>query len=213
MESAKYTCQNNETNVALKYFKGRKGTILDIGANTGYFLSNSYDLIQQGWKCIAVEPSSAFEDLEKLHSKNKSNVKMHKVALGSTKGKLKFFESGAHIKGGIDKALVSTAVPKEMERWKDVDFKETEVDVVPVNEFLHQYEGKKIDYISLDVEGMELEILQQINLKQWGVELLCIEWNSKPILAAQFISYCKKFGLKEIHRNSENLIFALKNPM
>lgn len=204
----KYQSQNNETAIALKYFKGRKGTILDIGANTGYFLSNSYDLIKLGWKCIAVEPSCAFDDLKQLHECNKL-VSLHNVALGSIKGKLKFFESGAHVKGGTDKALVSTAVPKEMERWKDVDFQEIEVDVIPVEEFLHKYDGKKLDYISLDVEGMEWEILQQINLKRWGVEFLCIEWNGNGDLRAKFTEYCNIYGLKLKHTNAENLIFSL----
>lgn len=209
MESTKYQSQNNETKIALKYFKGRIGTILDIGANTGYFLSNSYDLIQKGWDCIAIEPSSVFEDLKRLHKGNRK-VKCHNVAIGRTKGKLKFFESGAHVKGGDDKALVSTAVPKEMDRWKEVDFTETEVDVIPFNEFMAEngYDGLKIDYISLDVEGMEMEILEQINLKFWGVDLLCIEWNGKNELERKFTQYCAKHGLKEIHRNSENLMFA-----
>lgn len=209
MESVKYQCQNKETNVALKYFKGRKGTMLDIGANTGLFLSNSYDLIQKGWDCICIEPSSVFEDLKKLHKGNRK-VKCHNVAIGKEKGKLRFFESGAHVKGGDDKALVSTAIPKEMERWTEVDFTETEVDVVPFREFMqeHEYDGLKIDYISLDVEGMEMDILEQINLKFWGVDLLCIEWNGKKQLEKKFTDYCSKHGLKEIHRNAENIMYA-----
>jgi len=206
----KYQSQNNETAIALKYFKGRKGTILDIGANTGLFLSNSYDLIQQGWSCIAIEPSSVFKELKELHKDNKKKVQCHNVAIAKNRGKLKFFESGAHVKGGTDKALVSTAVPQEMERWKDVDFTETEVDAIPFAEFMMEngYDSLKIDYISMDVEGLEWEILQQINLEFWGVELLCIEFNGDKDLARKFTNYCYKFGLKEIHRNSENLIFA-----
>lgn len=206
----KYQSQNSETAIALKYFKGRKGTMLDIGANTGLFLSNSYDLIKQGWSCIAIEPSSAFKELKELHKNNKKKVQCHNVALGKTNGKLKFFESGAHVKGGTDKALVSTAVPEEMERWKDVDFEETEVDVIPFADFMMEngYDSLKIDYISLDVEGMEMEILEQINLKFWGVDLLCIEWNGKKELEKKYTAYCANHGLKEIHRNAENIIFA-----
>lgn len=205
----RYTSQNNETEIALKYFKGRKGTMLDIGANTGYFLSNSYDLIKKGWSCICIEPSSAFEDLKKLHKGNK-RVKLHNVAIGNTNGKLKFFESGSHIQGGTDKALVSTAVEKEMERWKDVDFKETEVDVLTFADFMlkNGYDGLKIDYISLDTEGFDWEILKQINLSFWGVEMLCIEWNGDKQLEKDYSIYVQNFGLKEIHRNSENIIYA-----
>lgn len=203
-----YTSQNNETNIALKYFKGRKGHILDIGANTGYFLSNSYDLIQQGWFGVLIEPSSAFEDLEKLYKGN-NNVELHNIALGKNDGKLRFYESGAHVKGGTDKALVSTAVPQEMERWSEVDFKETEVNVMNVQSFLDCYKDKKFNYISLDVEGMEWEILQLINLKEVGCEFLCVEWNGNEKLRWKFTNYCAKFGLKETHRNAENIIYSI----
>lgn len=204
----KYKSQNNETEIALKYFNGRTGTILDIGANTGLFLSNSYDLIQRGWNGILVEPSSAFEDLQELYKEN-NYVEIHNIALGKENGKLKFYESGAHVKGGTDKALVSTAVPSEMERWQDVDFKETEVNVMAVRDFLYTYVQTRLNYISLDVEGMEWDILQQIDLKLVGCEFLCVEFNGKKELARKFKNYCYKFGLKEIHRNAENLIFAL----
>lgn len=203
----KYTSQNSETSIALKYFKGRKGTILDIGANTGLFLSNSYDLIQQGWKCVAIEPSSAFEDLQELHKDN-PNVTMHNVAIGDNKGKLKFYESGEHVKGGGDKALVSTAVPSEMNRWNEVDFKETEVDVITFADLLELHPNEKFNYISLDVEGYEVVILPQIDLASVGCELLCIEFNGDKDLARKFTNYCYRFGLKEIHRNAENILFA-----
>lgn len=202
-----YKCQNRETNIALRYFNGRSGRILDIGANTGLFLSNSYDLIQRGWSGVMIEPSSAFEDLEELYEGN-DKVDIHNIALGKENGKLKFFESGAHVKGGSDKALVSTAVPKEMERWADVDFKETEVDVMAVKDFLSSYADTKFNYISLDVEGMETEILHEIDLQKVGCELLCIEFNGDKDLDRKFTNYCYKFGLKEIHRNGENIMFA-----
>lgn len=205
----KYKSQNNETEIALQYFKGKTGTILDIGANTGLFLSNSYDLIKKGWFGVLVEPSSAFEDLNELYGIKNDSVDIHNIALGKESGKLKFFESGAHVKGGTDKALVSTAVPSEMERWADVDFKETEVNVMAVKDFLSMYTDKKFNYISLDVEGMEWEILQEIDLKEVGCEFLCIEWNGNKELARKFKNYCYKYGLKEINRNAENLIFAL----
>lgn len=204
-----YKSQNNETKIAIDYFKGRIGTMLDIGANNGTDLSNSYDLIQMGWSCICVEPSSVFKELKELHGGNKK-VSLHNVAIGETNGKLKFFESGAHVPNGTDKALVSTAVPQEMGRWKDVDFEEVEVDVMTFNDFMlnNQHDSKKIDYISLDVEGMEWAILQQINLGLYDVDLLCIEFNGNKQFGRTFRTYCANFGLKEIHRNAENIIFA-----
>ena len=70
-------------------------------------------------------------------------------------------------------------------------------------------EGEKFPYISIDAEGYDWEILKQIDLKKYGVEMLCIEWNGIEQLAYNYTHYCAPFGLTELRRNEENMIFAL----
>lgn len=205
----KYQSQNNETEIVLNYFGKKKGTVLEIGSNDGKTLSNSYDLIKMGWKSTLVEPSSVYQDLERLHSGN-SKVETFNVAIGKENGELTFYESGAHIIGGEDRALVSTADKEELKRWIEVEFTEKKVPVITFNDLLEQSKHKTFDYISIDVEGLEMEILPQINFKAIGCSCLCIEWNGKRELARQYTEYCRPFGLKEIHRNTENLIFAIQ---
>lgn len=204
----KYKSQNSETKIVLDYFKGTKGTVLEIGANNGTDLSNSYDLVKLGWKAVLVEPSSVYHDLEELHKFN-SKVETHNVAIGLENGTMTFYESAAHVKGGEDRALVSTLVKQETERWKGVDFTEKEVPVITFNELLRRSKHKKFDYISIDVEGMEYEILSQIDLKETGTKVLCIEWNGDEAKAKQFKEYCRNFRLKEIHSNAENKIYSI----
>ncbi|WP_342333239.1 FkbM family methyltransferase [Pedobacter sp. FW305-3-2-15-E-R2A2] len=203
----KYKSQNNETEIVLKYFNGRKGTVLEIGANDGITFSNSYDLIQRGWSAILVEPSSVFEDLKNLY-RNHPQVSLQNIAIGTEEGRLKFYESGAHIKDGVDRALVSTAVEEELEKRKDVDFRVTEVPVTTFESFRKDYAQTNFDYISIDVEGMDLQVLSQIDLNEVGCDCLCIEYNMNTQLANQFILYCRQFGLKEHYVNLENIIFV-----
>ena len=204
-----YQSQNNETEIVLNYFGKKKGTVLEIGSNDGKTLSNSYDLIKMGWKSTLVEPSSVYKDLEKLHKDNE-DVETFNVAIGKEKGELTFFESGAHVIGGTDKALVSTADPEELKRWGNVEFKKKKVPVISFNDLLDQSKNKTFDYISIDVEGMEMDILPQIDFKSIGCSCLCIEWNGKKDLRHKFKEYCQPFGLREIHRNAENIIFAIQ---
>ena len=49
--------QNNEQDIIMQYFIGNRGTFLDIGANDGVTLSNTYALQQAGWGGVLVEPS------------------------------------------------------------------------------------------------------------------------------------------------------------
>lgn len=212
---SKYKCQNNETNIVLDFFNKKygdnfKGNVLDIGANDGVTFSNSFDLIELGWSAWLVEPSSAFKDISAYYCAH-DNVEYFNAAIGLKRGKMILNESGAHVPGGSDKALVSTLVPSEMARWNKVDFNPVEVDVISFEDLLANIDWTGgIKYISIDVEGFEMQILQQINLTAVGCEVLCIEYNGRSVMANMFTNYCAKFGMKEIHRNAENLIFAKK---
>ena len=70
-------------------------------------------------------------------------------------------------------------------------------------------EGEKFPYVTIDAEGYDWDILKQIDLKKYGVEMLCIEWNGVEQRATTYAHYCAPFGLKELHRNGENMIFAI----
>lgn len=194
--------QNGEDLFVLSYFKGFKGTLLEIGANDGQTLSNSLLLIENGWKAHLVEPSSMFDRLVALHGNN-PNVTLHNYAIGGLiPSEMTFYESEAHVPGGNDLALVSTLDFEETLRWRNngVKFHERKVAVKP-------YDLKEqFDFISIDAEGYDWQILSQIDLT--GVSCLCIEWNSISAIQAQFYDYCASFGLKLAHANNENLIFV-----
>lgn len=203
--------QNKEDLIILDYFNSigiKDGVLLELGANNGIDLSNSKLLIDNGWSGVLVEPSSIFKDLNKLYLSN-MNVQCFKVAIGSKDGKMKFYESGAHVPNGKDKALVSTLDAKEMKRWDKVRFTEYDVDVVSFKTFLSNFTTPKFDFISVDCEGFDKIILKQIDLTALNCKCLIIEHNGDLNLIKFYTSYCAKHWLKEIHRNAENILFAL----
>jgi hypothetical protein len=70
-------------------------------------------------------------------------------------------------------------------------------------------EDEKFSYITIDAEGYDWDILKQIDLAKYEVQMLCIEWNGDTELAEKYTQYCNQFGLSELHRNAENMIFAI----
>lgn len=199
--------QNNEAQIVSNYFKGFKGTVLDIGANDGITFSNSYDLIQSGWSGVLIEPGSIFSKLENLYEGNKK-VTCYKLAIGEKEEQVTFYESGAHVKNGKDSGLVSAMNYVETIRWRNqgVEFNEVIIQVVPFGWILKWY--KTFDFITIDAEGNDWSILQQINLDAVGCKCLCIEWNGIIDLKRACSDYAGQFGLRLISENRENLIFA-----
>lgn len=200
--------QNKEDLFVLGYFKDFKGTLLEIGANDGVTLSNSKLMIEKGWKAHLVEPSSVHEALSLVH-KNNSGVMTYKCGIHDTDNDMVLHESGAHVPNGSDKALVSTVIKSEKQRWGNVEFREVTVPFLTFKTFLKFTDVKTFDYISIDAEGCDWLILQQIDLEEVGCKCLCIEHNGDQYLISKYTEYCGSFGLRPILRNAENIIFAL----
>jgi FkbM family methyltransferase len=198
--------QNNEAEIITAYFGNYKGTLFDIGANDGITLSNSYNLIELGWNAHLFEPGSVYDKLFTLHQHN-DYVRLNNFGLSDKCETLKFWESEAHVLNGSDYGLVSTTVFEETKRWPNVVFHEKEIMLTAFNDYW-QYIGKPdIDFISLDVEGMEWQILQSIDLCKVGCSCLCVEHNGNIDIESKFTNYSKKYGLKLGAKNNENLLF------
>ncbi len=194
--------QNNEQDIILQYFGSRKGFFLDIGANDGQTLSNTYALQLQEWKGVLIEPSEeAFNRIKVRYGVQKFNV-----AIGTEDGHCTFHEMGNHLNAG-DVSLLSTIKKTELKRWPGVEFKERMTEVWTYKTLLKHSPLKFFDFISIDAEGVDYEILEQIDLKY--TDMVCIEHNSNADLFQLIKEYCNKAGLtKKLLNNLENVIWA-----
>lgn len=206
---SKYS-QGREDEVLQDYFNGSIGTLLSIGENNGRDLSNSLALIENGWSGTLVEPSpQVFQQLVELHN-NRDNVYCINVAVSNFIGKADFFDSGVHLNKG-DLALLSSLDKEEIKRWgKTTTFDKIQVDVVDFKTLLNLSPYKIFDFISIDAEGNDWVILQQMNLKELGCKVLCIEYNSNEQTLNKIKGYCSQFGLnKVLLKNAENIIISI----
>lgn len=199
--------QNNEQQIILDYFGDKIGTLLDIGANDGITLSNSRKLIELGWQADLVEPApTPFEMLRTMYEGH-PNVKCHDVAIADFTGIETLYESGEHLSVN-DKGLLSSLSFEETSKWKaTANFNPVDVACFTFSDFQKQYGRKKYDFITIDAEGMDLIILRQINLKETGTSLICVEWNGKDF--ESFDYYLKGYKMKLIAKNNENLIYGI----
>lgn len=194
--------QNNEQEIILKYFGGNIGTFIDIGANDGKTLSNTFALTEQGWKGVLVEPSPKAFALLKENYKGKQGY-LYNFALGETNGTVKLFDCESHLNKG-DHGLLSTLVESERKRWTKEQFNEIEVKCFRWKTFLNRLSVKDFDFISMDIEGMEVSLLKQIDLR--STSMVCLEWNSKTQVKAEFDKLMIGFNI--IYTSPENLIYA-----
>ncbi len=193
--------QNDEEQLIHQYFGSYTGTLLDIGANDGITLSNSYAALQRGWRGILVEPARSVYD---TLLKNMAGLDTYclNVAIGQQRGTQMFWESGTHLNKG-DKALLSTLEQTHSTMW-NCDFTQVEVDVITIAELLAMFPNITLDLISIDAEGLDLQILHQIDLTAVGCKMLIIEHEHSDIQAMKH--YCQLHGMRMMKSNHQNLI-------
>lgn len=198
--------QNNEQQVIESYFGSRPGTFLDIGANDGKTLSNTYRLQELDWAGVLVEPSEEAYNKAVANIINDKRIKAYNVAIGTTDGTATFYEMGTHLNRG-DNSLLSTIKKTELKRWPGTDFKERMTEIWTYRTLQAKSPFKYFDFISIDAEGVDYDILEQIDLN--GVSMVCIEHNGNADLFQLIKEYCNKFGLtKKLLHNLENVIWA-----
>lgn len=205
-----YYSQNGEDKKVEEFFAGYVGCLLDIGANDGMTLSNSYRLIQDGWEATLVEPSiPAFDELKRLHAFNERAFP-YNVAIDTFSGIADFYESGEHLGKG-DTSLLSTLNKEETKRWGDHQkFEYTTTEVIDFNRLLLISPFTRFDFITIDAEGNDLKILYQMNLRELRCKCLVIEWNSNKYTLSLIRAYCSNFGLaRELFINAENVCLTV----
>ena len=176
---------------------------MDIGANDGQTLSNSRALIEYyDWSGLLVEPSpTAFKKLQTLYKDN-DLVECLNVAIANEKGRIEFYDMESHLGKG-DTSLLSTAVVTELPKWAaTTEFKKIKVKAVTYADIIDTY-----DFITIDCEGLDLDVLRQIDLKH--TQMVCVEHNSVREVRNGIIDYCSKEGLtNKIYECMENVIIA-----
>lgn len=200
--------QNKEEEIILDFFKDKKDvTLLSLGENDGKTFSNSLALIERGAIATLVEPSKlAFAKLHELHKGNE-NVFLINAAVGNEVGTMMLHESGHHLPDKSDVALLSSLDEDETKKWKKagVTYDSYHVDVIPFEALAF----RDYDFITIDCEGLDIDILKQIDLT--NVQLICIEWNSIMANKLVILEYCAQFGMdKVIYESGENLLICRK---
>jgi FkbM family methyltransferase len=165
--------QLNQDLEVLKFYNNKKGGFfIEIGASDGIELSNTYLLEKNyNWTGICVEPiPSRFE----LLCKNRPNSLCCDRAVYNKSGKSVIFD----IANNYD--LLSGISSRIDSHKPEVDCNKTQiiVNTISFNRLLEKYKAPLfIDYLSLDTEGSELEILKSVNLKKYTFGLIDVEHN------------------------------------
>ena len=140
-----------ETSIINAFVK-RGDTVIDLGANVGYYTLLFARLVGQNGRVVAFEPSPAnCEILEKnVRINGYRNVEINQMAVSDKSGKARLQLS---VNPG-DNRIQSNDLQLDKRRKKTVGSSYVEVETVSLDEYFGKSDGN-IDFIKMDVQGAE----------------------------------------------------------
>ena len=180
------------------------GFYLDIGAHDGITLSNTYLFEKLGWDGVCIEPiPDVFTKL-----KSNRNCKLFNCVLSNKKGTENFLvlEGYTEMLSGIlenydpahliriDNELRIMGGSKKVIVSESLTFDDLELPNI-------------IDFVSLDVEGSEMKILETIDFNKYHINIISIEVNHG---ADQITSFIESKNFEKITSLGCDFIFKNK---
>lgn len=142
---------------------------LDIGAHHPTFLSNTFLLYEQGARGINIEPDTTlFEAFAKQRSRD---INLN-VGISDQEGELPFYVMSTPTLNTFSEADAQAAVAQGRVKIDRV----LPVRVRPINVVLEEnLQGKSLDFLSIDVEGLDFIILRSMDFSRWRPKVICVE--------------------------------------
>lgn len=160
---------------------------LDIGANHPMISNNTYLFYQQGFQGVCVEPDP--ESYAILKKKRKRDICLN-VGVGRTQEKNADFYV-------MSPKTSSTFSREQAERYQASDKKKMvrviKRPLISVNEIIQQHFKGCPHLVSIDVEGMDFDILKTFDFSRYRPTIFCVE----TLSIAEDRSQHKIFGIIE----------------
>ena len=196
-----------ETDLAIqKYFDPEYvGTCIDIGAGLGTERSNTYYFEKKYWTCLCIEPNPNLYNHMRMYRRLALNL-----ACSNHDKKSAPFHVYV-VDQNNQEAISSLVVDQRLVESHKGIINETykiEVEVKKLDTILSRINIEKIDFLSIDTEGTELEVLQGFDLEKWKPKLLVVENNFNDTKINEYLSQfgyilSERIGVNDFYLRSD----------
>ena len=180
----------------------KKGFYIDVGCHHPTKLNNCHLLYLNGWRGINIDINKISIDL--FNSVRKKDINICK-AVSLKKGKVKFF---------YDKklSLYNSLINKSDLKYSD------EIISSPLSDIIDEtsFKDHQIDFLSVDAEGKDLEVLQSLDFQRYKPKFICVEiWGDSKnenfkLENNEIYNFLIKKKYKMVFNRMENYIFHNK---
>jgi len=192
-----------------KYFKNRVGGVfVDIGAHDGKSLSNTFFYEKAlNWKGLCIEPlPKVFKQLKE----NRSCIVVEGAAWKEdTTKQFRIVEGYPEMLSGFVDTYPDAHQKRITDEIELMGGSSVDVDIkcFDISKLLLQHKLTEIDFLSIDVEGSELDILESIDYKKIKINVILAENNYSD---TRLTSFLETKGYELVGRISIDDVYILK---
>ncbi len=172
------------------------GTYVEIGTNDPTAsVSYTQKFYNRGWRGIGVEP--CINEFEALKKSRPDDINLN-ICIGDLNGQRMFYEP--------EDSQAASLIPHLASRWGKV--KKRMINVSTLETILDKYLESELDFMVIDAEGMELEILKSNNWSKYKPKAMIIETVHHHY--REILNYLKSYDYMVVYNNHLNSIFVDK---
>lgn len=186
-----------------------KGRYVDVGCYHPTKVNNTFEMYKRGWSGINIDLNPLSIELFNFVRPRDINICSAISKNNSTKNL--YFHNDLSPLNTIDKNHVNF-LKKEFSIKK---LKIKKIKSKKITNILEKYKYFKIDFLNIDIEGHELEVLKTIDFRKFNIKIICVEIlthnNLSKTRKREIFKFLKKKGYVFIGKNVVNYIFKKKN--
>jgi hypothetical protein len=199
-----YYGQKNEDLLMAKFLPEAIGTYFDVGAGQPVVGNNTFFLYQRGWSGILIDPITSNRILSRLF-RPRDTFYQHLIFSGS--GSKTFFEMYPYEFSTIYLEMMAAALEKGATLVRSR--------ILPVSN-LNDFVGAISPYdpclFSIDIEGADLEVIENLDLKKFQPRVICVEYVTSGLQQQEsdMVELLTEHNYEIIERTSLSLILVHK---
>jgi FkbM family methyltransferase len=187
-----YTQNMEDTHLWLAFGGRQSGTYIDIGAGHPIADNVTFFFYERGWRGIAVEPQ---QKLVELYARLRPRDTAVQALIGTQNGEADF-----HVFEAFHGLSTTSMKHAEAATALGADYRTVKVPMITLAELCRTHALREIDFLKVDVEGAEADVLKSNDWKTFRPKAVVIEaiapgsnepsWQDwEPFLLAQGYSF------------------------
>lgn len=198
--------QDGEDMVLKAFYEGKKkykGYYVDIGAHHPYRFSNTAYFYKKGWQGINIEPTPSLIGFFNRYRKRDINLN---IGISDTNSVITFYEFNEPALNSFDR---ERSLSRQNDKHKIIA--EKKIEVFSLKDVLdkHLPAGRKIDFFTIDVEGLDLNVLKSNDWNKYVPEYILVEdeFDVESIAQNEVYAFLKNKSYKLVARTKRTLLF------